>query len=79
MEKSCGVAKISLGGKMQKLKEKVDRKRRELEDLILDLAVKAKANDHHPNFHIKEACDNAALGVQKANAELFYAQIALGG
>jgi len=63
---------------MQKLKEKVERKRRELDDLIVELCAKAHANDHHPNFKVKDACDNAALGVQKANAELFYASIALG-
>lgn len=63
---------------VQKLREEIDKVRRGLDDMIVKLAAKAKLNDHHPNFHKKDACDNAALAVQKANAELFYAQIALG-
>jgi len=73
-----GVAKISKGElAMEDIRKKIDNVRRKLDDLVVELCQKAKENDHHPNFHIKDACHNATLGLQKANNELFYAHTAL--
>ena len=63
---------------MEDIKRKIDRKRQELDDLVVELCAKAKLNDHHPNFGIKERCDKAAIWCQAANGKLFYARMALG-
>ena len=49
-----------------------------MDDMVVKLAAKAHANDHHPNFPKKDACDKAMAFVQKSSNELFMAGIALG-
>jgi hypothetical protein len=63
---------------MQDLKERVEKVRQELDDLTLALAARAKCNDHHPNFGIKDKCDKASIWCAAANGKLFYALTALG-
>jgi len=63
---------------MKDIRTKIERKKRGLEDLIVELCVKAKANDHHPNFPTADSCRKAAEFLQKATHELFMATVALG-
>jgi hypothetical protein len=63
--------------KMKDLRTKIERKKRGLEELIIELCAKAKANDHHPNFPKCDACRKASEFVQKAANELFMATVAL--
>jgi len=63
---------------MEELKKKVEKKRQELDDLMLEMVVKAKEFDHYHSYHIKEQLEKAAIWVQQANGKLFYALTALG-
>lgn len=64
---------------MKDIRRKIEEKQRELDELIVEILVKSKLNDHHPNFPIKEKLDKAAVWVASANNKLFYAIMSLGG
>jgi hypothetical protein len=65
------------GGVMKDVRKMIDRKKREVEDLIVVLLVKAKESDHHPNFPKADAFRKAAEFLQKGCGELYMATVAL--
>lgn len=64
---------------MNDVRKKIDRKKREIEDLIVVVLVQAKENDHHPNFGKCDAYRKASEFLQKACAECYMATVALMG
>lgn len=62
---------------MEKLKEKVERKRRELDNLMVEICAKRKYHWERHEFKEADQLEKAALGIQKANHELFYVETAL--
>lgn len=64
---------------MRTLKDTIDQKRRELDEIVIKLAVKAKGFDYHPKYPAKEACENAMQRLQEANHSLWLALLTLNG
>lgn len=62
---------------MLNLTRELEEKRRELEDLQLKLAARAKLNDHVPNMRIAEACRKSMEILQTANHYLWLATVPL--
>lgn len=63
---------------MDDLKRKVDRHRRQLDDLVIELGVKRQLALDEFDFKTAGQLENAMLGAQKCNNELFYVSLALG-
>jgi hypothetical protein len=63
---------------MQKLKRKLDERRRDLDNLILDFAKERNARMHEWQTNIPERIESSMERIQKALHELFMATIALG-
>jgi len=62
---------------MEKIKTDIEWKRRALDDLIVLVCAKRKACFDAFQFNEADRLERCVLGLQKAQNELFYAQIAL--
>ena len=62
---------------MKDLCKKIERKKRELEDLIVLAVAKAQVHEHHPDFPKADKLRKCSEFLQKANHELFMATMCL--
>lgn len=62
---------------METLKNKINKKAKELEALVMEIAVKANQNRQYPHFEIGDRLDRAAIYTNAATTKLFRARDAL--
>ena len=62
---------------MKDAREKIDRQKRKIEDLILLVVAKANHFDHHPDFPKAEKLRNVSKLLQQASHNLWLATCCL--
>jgi len=62
---------------MEPLKRKIETMAKELEMLMIEIAVKAKSHRQYPYFEIGDKLDKAAIYVSAAQTKLYRARDAL--